>query len=130
MLKLMRKKIFTILRSKMLFIETYTCDCCFNAQLSGISRCSVHLDEAGHIQYNLNETPKLPNEQENCTTYMQSRETLGELPESFIISAKGSDIGSLNVNSVSVHQYHHGTSEIHPGNLILQFPSKGIHLCN
>ena len=80
------------------------------------------------------ETPKLHNERLNCATCMHSCETLGELPDSVDISAKGSDIGSLNVNSVSVNQYHHGTvniySEIHPGNLILQFPSKGIHLCN
>ena len=91
-------------------------------------------DEAGHIQYNLKETPKLPNEQENCTTYMHSRETLAEMPNSVDISAKGSDIGLLNVNSVPVNQYHHETasicSEIHPRNRNLQFSSKGLHLCN
>ena len=92
------------------------------------------MDEAGHIQYSLKATPKLPNEQENCTTYIHSRETLTERPNSAYISAKGSDIGSLNVNSVHVNQYHHGTvsicSEIHHGKLILLFPSKGKHLCN
>ena len=56
------------------------------------------------------------------------------MPNSVDISARGSDIGSLNVNSVPVNQYHHETvnicSEIHPRNLILQFSSKGLHLCN
>ena len=49
------------------------------------------------------------------------------MPNSVDISAKGSDIGSLN-------QYHLETvnicSEIHPRNLILQFSTKGLHLCN
>ena len=65
---------------------------------------------------------------------MQSRETLSEMPNSVDISANDSDIGSLNVNSVPVNQYHHETvnicPEIHPRNLILQFSSKGLHLCN
>ena len=56
------------------------------------------------------------------------------MPNSVDISAKGSNIGSLNVNSVPVNQYYHGTvnicSEIHPGNIILKFHLKGIHLCN
>ena len=65
---------------------------------------------------------------------MLSRETLAEMPNSVDISAKGSNIDSLNANSVPVNQYHHKTinicSEIHPRNLNLQFSSKGLHLCN
>ena len=61
---------------------------------------------------------------------MLSRETLAEMPNSVDISAKGSDIGSLNANSVPVNQYHHEIVKISPRNLNLQFSSKGLHLCN
>ena len=82
-----------------------THDCWYNARHSGIACHSVHYDEAGHIQYNPI-TPKLP---ENSTTYMHSRETLAEISNSVDISAKGSDIGSININSAPVSQYHHKT---------------------
>ena len=65
---------------------------------------------------------------------MHSRETLAEMPNSVDFSAKGSDIGSININIAPVNQYHPKTVwNVQRYTLeALSYSSlpKGIHICN